>query len=305
MKTVKQFILPVVLIIVFSVYLGVKNTGKINYELPAFETVEKNSFRSVEIINGDSTIKLYSDDGVWRFDSDNKKVSTGKIEKITEFLGTPKFLDMVSESTNYQNFGLEKGEYITVRAYISTNKGDKPDREFFIGDLSSNRNFTYIRSSDNSGVFTADSSIRLLFDTTKDDLLDKHITDIDSALVDKIIYTSRGITKTLTKTVGENSKDIWTEKEGTEVDSTKLAQSLRYLSNSGFESYTDIDTPENETDLISLTLTGEGFEETFSIIKKLETGYLGQSTFTGSNFILSDNTGTQLIKMFNDIIESE
>ncbi|MCF6335520.1 MAG: hypothetical protein L3J12_07240, partial [Spirochaetales bacterium] len=113
MKVGKQLLLPVLLILIFGVYLGVKSTGKINYKLPVFPSLKVDSIKSIEIINNNSTIKLYSDKGVWKFSSDNKRVNLGQIEQITDFLVTPNFTDMVSVSTNYQNFGLDNGEFIT------------------------------------------------------------------------------------------------------------------------------------------------------------------------------------------------
>lgn len=303
MKIAKQLILPVALIAAFSLYLGIKSTGKMNYKIPAFNVIDDQQIDTIEIDQSSGSLKLYSDNGIWKLGPDNLRANPSKIKEMLSFLTNPKFIDMVSDSSSYQNYGLDDKEYITVKAFINADDANTPDRELFIGDLSNNGNFTYIRRSDNSSVFTVKRDIRSIFDISAKDILDKRILDIAPPKIDKIELSFPDTNYTLKKTVGDNNEDTWNTSEGVSIESKNLDQSLRYLSNSIFDSYTDDEKDTAVNSIFKINLSGENLSSNFIILEKNDEGYYCESSFAGKSFILSENTGTQIIKMFSELIE--
>jgi hypothetical protein len=303
MKIGKQVIWPLLLIVILGLYLGINRTGKMNYKIPSFAAIEGKNINNIRIEGLKGLFELYSDDGIWRFSSDDLRAEPSKIAEMISFLVNPEFIDMVSDTGNYQNYGLGDTEHITVKAWLGSNTEDRPDRELYIGNINTTGNFSFIRRPDNISVFTVGGNIKRLFDVTQNDLTDKRILNINIPDIDKIALSFSDSSFTLGKTVGENNEDIWTSSDGLSIEIKKLEQNLRYLSNSRFNTYIDnkdLVTPNN---LFKIVLSGENPDESFLISEKNETGYYCESSFAGKSFILSENTGTQIIKMFSELIE--
>ena len=273
-----------------------------NYTIPEFDTIDTLKINSIEIKGLTDTVKLYSDNGVWKFKPDNLRAEPSRIKRMLFFLEKPEFIDMVSDTGNYQNYGLEEDKYITVTVFTKGNTANIPDREFFIGDMNTNGKFVFIRIPDNNSVFTARGNTKELFDQSENDLLDKRILDIDTSKIEKIELFIGDNKSVLNKTVDSDSKDIWKTESGLSLDTKKLEQSIRYLGNSKFDSY--ISGPESDSngDIFTISLFTDNAAHSFTITKKEDENYKGSSTFAGKEFILSGNTGTQIMKMFRDVL---
>ncbi len=273
-----------------------------NYTIPEFDTIDALKINSIEIKGLTDTVKLYSDDGVWKFNPDNLKAEPSRIKSMLSFLEKPEFIDMVSDTGNYQNYGLGDGKYIIVTAQTEGNTTNIPDRELFIGDINTNGKFVFIRIPDNKSVFTARGNTKGLFDQSENDLLDKRILDIDTGKIDKIELTFGNTKSILNKTVNSENKDIWETESGLSLETKELEQSIRYLANSKFDFY--ISDPESDpnSDIFTISLFADNAAHSFTITKKEDENYKGSSTFAGKDFILSGNTGTQIMKMFRDVL---
>ena len=300
-KIGKQLLIPVTIILILGLYLGINSTGKMNYKIPAFDAIDGEEITIIEIEGLSGSLKLYSDNGIWKLDTDDLRAEPSKVAEMISFLVDPEFIDMVSDTGNYQNYGLVDGEYITVRAWTNNNNEGNPDRELFIGNINTTGSFTFIRRPDNASVFTVSGNKRTFFDITRNDLLDKRILNIEIPEIDKIVLSFSESTYILEKTVGDNNVDIWTTSKGLSIENNNLEQNLRYLSSSRFNSYIDnieVVTPDS---LFKIELLGENLDDSFIISEKNDTGYFCESSFAGKSFIISENTGTQIIKMFNEL----
>ena len=303
MKIGKQLIIPAAIILVLALYLGINSTGKMNYKIPVFDAIEGENIKIIRIEGLKRLIELYSDDGIWKFNSDDLRAEPSKISEMVSFLTDPEFIDMVSDTDNYQNYGLGDGDFITLKAWTN-NKGEgNPARELFLGNINTTGSFTFIRRPDNTSVFTVSGNLKEIFDVTQNDLIDKRVLNINIPDIDKIVISFSDSGYILEKTVGENNEDTWTASNDLSVDIKKLEQNLRYLSNSRFNTYidnTDTITPDS---LFKIDLSGKDPDESFIISEKNDIGYYCESSFAGKSFILSENTGTQIIKMFRELIE--
>lgn len=304
MKIWKQLIWPLSIILILGIYLGINSTGKMNYKIPEFNIIDKVEIDRIEIEQSSGLLKLYSDNGVWKINPENLRADPGKTDDILALLTGPEFIDMVSEAASYHNYGLGDQEYISVKAWTIENTLNGPVRELFIGALNTTGNFTFVRSPDNISVFTVSGNIRKIFDITQNDIIDKRILEIDTQKIDKIEVSYTDGNFILEKSVGDDNNDIWNTTEGIKIDSNSIEQSIRYLSNSGFDSYIYEDCSNIAESIFKIILFEENLIHTFTIIEKKDTDYYCRSSFAGKDFILSNNTGTQIIKMFKEIITS-
>ena len=303
MKIRKNLIIPFAAIVILGLYLAFNTTGKMNYKIPEFNYIESKTIDKIEITGEKGKLNLYSENGVWKFDPDNYRADPSKMTKVLSFLENPQFIDMVSNSKNYQNYGLQEGKFIHIKARIVGNSSTHPNRELLIGDQNQNGNFAFIRTPDNTAVFTVQANIRTLFDVNQNDLLDKQIFHMDTSKIDKIDLISDDQKTTINKTVDSDNKDIWKSENGLDLDTTTIDQSLRYLGNSRFESYSLERSVNNDKNLFMVNLYEEGIIHSLSILKKNEKNYSALSSFTVEEFILSENTGTQIMKMFGDTLK--
>ncbi len=301
-KIGKQLIWPLSIILILGLYLVINSTGKMNYKIPVFDTIDGQEINIIRIEGLLDSFELYSDKGIWRIGTDDLRAEPFKVEEMITLLVEPEFIDMVSDTGNYQNYGLDTEEYITVKAWTGENNEDTPGRELFIGNINTNGSFTFIRRPDNASVFTVRGNIRGLFDVTQNDLIDKRILNIDIPEIDKIVLSFSDSNYILEKTVGDNNEDIWITSNGLSIEIKNLEQNLRYLSNSRFNSYIDNKKVATPNSLFKIDLSGDEMDESFIILQKNDEGYYCESSFAGKSFILSENTGTQIIKMFNELL---
>ena len=304
MKIGKQVIWPLLIIVILGLYLVINSTGKMNYKIPQFDTIEDKNISIIRFEGLKGSIKLYLENEIWRIGDDNLRAEPSKVAEMVSFLVNPEFIDMVSDSGNYQNYGLGDSEYITLQAWTINKKSeDNPERELFIGNLNTTGSFTFIRRPDNISVFTVRGNKKGLFDVTQNDLIDKRVLNINIPEIDKIVLSFSGSSYILEKTVGNNNEDVWTTSNGLAIEVKNLEQNLRYLSNSRFNTYIDSKDIVRPNNLFKIDLFGETLNESFMISEKNDTGFYCESSFAGKSFILSENTGTQIIKMFGELIE--
>ena len=135
MKIGKQVIWPLLIIVILGLYLGINSTGKMNYKIAVFEIIDEQEIGIIKIDGLSENLELYFDNGVWRFSSDDLRAEPSKVSEMISFLVKPEFIDMVSDTGNYQNYGLGEGESIAVRAWTGESKADIPTRELFIGNI--------------------------------------------------------------------------------------------------------------------------------------------------------------------------
>jgi len=303
MKIRKNIIIPIAAIIILGLYLVFNTTGKMNYKIPEFKSIQSGTIYSMEIKSEKGTINLYSDNGVWKLNPENLRAEPSKINEMLAFLENPQFIDMVSDTKNYQNYGLEKGKFVDIKAMVKGNADNKPVRELYLGDLNQSRRFAFIRIPDNKAVFTVKENIKKLFDVSENDLFDKKILNFDSTKIDKIEVISNNLKTTIDKSVDSDNKDIWKTDNGAELDSNAVGQSLRYLANSRFESYSPAGENRGEGNIFTINLYNDKTLNSFTITKKNDSNYSAFSSYAGKDFILAENTATQIIKMSGDILK--
>lgn len=303
MKINKQLLLPIALILTFSIYLGVKNTGEMNYKIPDFIPLEEEQIDIIEINKPSGSIKLYKENGIWELAPENLRAEPSKINEMLTFLENPQFIDMVSNTKNYQNYGLENNKYIDIKAIVKENTSNDTVRELYLGDLNESRRFAFIRTPDNKAVFTVKENIKKLFDVSENDMLDKKILNFDSTQIDKIEVISNNIKTTITKSVDSDNKDIWKSDKDAVLDSNAVGQSLRYLANSRFESYSPAGEDRGNGNIFTIILYNGKTLNSFTITKKNDSNYSAYSSYAGRDFVLAENTATQIIKMSGDLIE--
>jgi len=305
MKFNKQLILPIALIVVLSLYMAVKKQGEINYQIPRFDSVNKENFTSLAIDHGAYSLKLYFHNGIWRINPDNLRVDPAKMDAMLEFIALIRYADLVSETSNYINYGLDEKNLISVKAWIGNDEPDNPSREIIVGNTDDSGKFTFVRGIDNSAVFTTQGDLRKIFDQNFDSIIDKRISNFVMQDIDKIALSIEGRNFSFFKTTDEANKDIWETAAGGLLDKNMIEQSLRYLSSSRFTSYRDSGPEGNVESLFRMDFSGNNLSHFLRIDKKENAGFISSSSFAEKPFLLEETTGTQIIKMFKELFLSK
>ena len=137
----KEYIILIALIVVLLLYLVLKRTDRVHYDLPELTTIDANTLTKIEIIKPDGTITLVKKDTGWLIDPKGYPTDVSKITSITDIVKNLQLTALASRSKNYTLYDLGEDKLIRVKAY----KGDQVIREFCIGKTTPTNNHTFVK----------------------------------------------------------------------------------------------------------------------------------------------------------------
>lgn len=230
----KEFIILSVLIIVICTYLVVHNSDKVNYSLPDIPEISISKISAIEIITSDSSLLLKKRDNNWYINSENYLADINSINLLTGFIKKLELTALISESKNFDLYGLSDNKKITVKVMEDSDLKLK----FDIGKKASSLQHTFIRLDKDKRVYHANGNLRDEFDKTVDDLRDKKILLFDKTKISMISLENNDKKITLlrkevpeetalngkkdkTNSKPEKTKIIWQTDDGKEYDTVK------------------------------------------------------------------------------------
>jgi hypothetical protein len=244
MKNIKGYIIPAVLISVLCIYLWFYNPDKTNYNLPDMNVILKKDISKIEIVKTGLNLTLKKKDDSWQIDPEGYLADSDKIQGMTDTIEKLSLTALVSESGNYNRYGLEDDSKIAVKAF---NETSKKIREFEIGKAASSSENTFIKVDNDPRVYHAKGNLRSKFDYTADQLRDTsvlsfNVSDIaeidihkdkqDLVLIRKQVPVESTSDKTdsIQETGIQKTKDQWQTTDNQVCDEEKIDLLLRTLS---------------------------------------------------------------------------
>lgn len=280
MKTKKEYLILVVIIITAGLYLAFHKTDRTQYELPDISKIVIDDITRMEITARGNSIALSKKGIEWSiapqgYPADGAKIK-GMLFEIEEIIIT----DLVSESKAYERYQLDDEKKITVKAWTK----DKLQREFDIGKEAATFQHTFIRLPGNPNVYHARGDFRRKFDRSADELRDREVLAFDPDTVNSIRVTTGPDTLEITrretppKDDGKTEKEgerpsgppktVWLAADGQEVDGSTLDSLLSSINNLMCEKYLENrQKDEFKSPLFEISLEGEQVY-TLSIFKK-------------------------------------
>ncbi len=301
-KVKKEYIILAVVIAALLLYLVLKKTDKVHYELPGLKPIETKVLTKIEIKKPDETLTLVKKDDKWLIDPKGYPTDETKITGITGTVKDLKLTALASKAKNYSRYDLAKDKVILVKAY----QEDKVVREFGIGKTTPSNNHTFVKIEGDDNVYHAAKSFRRDFDKKTADLRDKVVMKLDKNEIseiqldkkegEKYLFTKtakpvetpeekKAEDKTEDKTEEKKTEDkeaaqptpptpptetIWASADGKEGNKSNLDAILSQLADLKCDEYIEDKTPEDFKDPV-FTVRLKGTKDyTLFIYEKFE-----------------------------------
>jgi hypothetical protein len=308
MKVKKEYIVLAVLIIALSLYLFLRKQDRTQYELPALQELPATEVTRMEISKpGGSPLALERKNGGWILLPEAYPAESGKVNALLESMGNLTLTALISESQNYERYGLAQEEKIRVKAWAR----EKLKRDFEVGKAAPTSQHTFVLMAGDPRVFQARENLKARFDQTLDDLRDKNVFKFDPASVEVIDLDDGKKTLSLTRKqipveVGAGQKKepapgqaegVWESPEG-KVDDSKVTQLLNALSNFKCRTYI-YDRKKSDLQNPVYTVKIKGMEENslslFAKNEKDKNDHPAVSSQNDSAFLLSEHQAKQIM----------
>ncbi|MDY6970781.1 MAG: DUF4340 domain-containing protein [Thermodesulfobacteriota bacterium] len=304
MKTKKEFIILVAIIIALSLYLMLRNPDRTNYQLPETPTVAAKDITRMEITRKDSSINMKKKLDTWHIVPQEYVADTQKAKEMLDAIEGLTLTALASEAKDYGRYDLTSDKRITVRAWA----GDTLKSEFDVGKAASSYRHTFVKIVGDHRVYHAKNNFRGKFDQSLEDLRDKAVLSFEKEEIREIGFTKDKESIVLIRKelpaetdIDQDSeaKDqtppktetVWESAEGKKADESEVGSLLSTLSSLRCDAYVDDRKSEDYTDpVFTVRLNGEkGY--TLSIYDKTDKEDKKYPTISSENdypFLLSD-----------------
>jgi len=309
MKIKKEYIIILAVILGLSLYLSLRRSDRLSYELPRLPAVAKTDISKIEITKKGAAVILNKGNGCWNIGPQEYPADTDKVTNMLGIIENLALTAMVSESRDYSRYQLDDEHKITVKAWSS----ERIKREFDIGKVAPSYRHTFVRLRGNDYVYHARENFRPTFDLGVEDLRDKQVLAFDAADIQKIQLMINGRSLVCTRLATPSAADqepavkssspkeevVWENPEGGRCDEAKLNRLLATLSNLRCESYIDATKKGDLTDpMYRIELKGAK-DYHLSIFAKAEGDEKGYPAISSENsypFLLSEGRVKSLMK---------
>ena len=316
MKVKKEYIVLAVLIIALSLYLVFRQQDRTQYELPVLQEVPASEITRMEILKpGGSPLALERKDDGWILLPEAYPAESGKVKGLLDSLVNLTLTALISESQNYERYGLGKEEKISVKGWAR----EKLKRDFDVGKAAPTSQHTFVLVAGDPRVFQARENLKARFDQTLDDLRDKTVFKFDPSSVEAIELSDGQKTLSLTRKqvpveVGPGQKKepapgqaegVWESPEG-KVDDSKVTQLLNALSNLKCRTYI-YDQKKSDLKNPVYAVKVKGMEEhslsLFAKNEKDKNDHPAVSSQNESPFLLADHQAKQIMLATDQIVK--
>ncbi|MCU0594720.1 MAG: DUF4340 domain-containing protein [Desulfobacterota bacterium] len=316
MKVKKEYVILVLLIIGLSLYLVFRKQDRTQYELPVLQEVPASEITRMEISKpAGSNLALERKNDGWILLPEAYPADSGKVSALLESIGNLTLTALVSESQNYDRYGLVKEEKIGVKAWAR----EKVKRDIVVGKAAPSSQHTFVLLAGDPRVFQARENLKARFDQTLDELRDKSVFKFDPSRVETIDLHDGQKALSLTRKpipveVGAGEKQeptatdpqgVWQSAEG-KVDEARVTQLLKALSNLKCRTYL-YDQKKSDLKNPVYTVKVKGMEEhdlsLFAKNEKDKNDYPAVSSQIESAFLLSDPLARQIMLPLDQIVK--
>ncbi|MFW6148043.1 MAG: DUF4340 domain-containing protein [Thermodesulfobacteriota bacterium] len=317
MKIKKEYIILIAVIAALSLYLLLRETDKIRYELPTIPAVAKSDVSKIEITKKGADIHLRKSNDKWTIGPQEYPADPEKVEAMLDIIEELTLTAMVSESRDYTRYQLDDEAKIAVTAW----SGDKPAREFDVGKAAPSYHHTFVRLKGDDSVYHARENFRKTFDWGVDDLRDKTVLAFNRADIQEIHLTKNGRSVACVRTISSGSSQqkpaahgeslpkeqlIWESPEGDRCDEVNLNRLLTLLSKLRCEQYMNTADKQDLADpLYRVELKGaEDYH--LSIFPKADEdakSYPAASSQNKYAFLLPEGQAKSIMKAPEDLLE--
>lgn len=316
MRIKKELVILIIVIILLSAYLALRSRDRTHYSLPELSELSREEITKIEIARPEGSIFLQKEGDTWNIIPQKWPVEDYIVSNMLEAMEELIVTTLVSESKNYERYGLSDSEKLIVRAWA----GESLKREFEIGKKAPAVQHTFIKLPDNHRVYHAQNEFRWKFDQTIEKLRAKTILAFEKEEVKEISITKNNKSylfipekiskekdpeKNNTKSEGSpEEKTVWVDSEGEQWDKEKAEDLLYALSELNCEKFIDEGQKKDLKNPICDVLIKGKQEYRLSIFTPVEDGgkgYPGVSSESPYTFILSEEEAKKIMSATDKI----
>ena len=300
MKSKKEYVVLVLVIVALSAYLVAHKEGSVHYKLPRLEKLNSKNITKLAIKSASSDIALEEKGGKWLILPQGFPAKSEPVETMTEKVSGLTLTALASGAGHDSVYGLDESNAIKVSAY----HGDKLLRSFEVGKSASSGRQTFVKLNGDDRVYYADGGIRYPFDKKIGDILDKTVLSFTEDITGMTVERG-GSRSGFVKASGPgpkvkggagNSAPKWHTVAGAIADGGRIGQIISTLSNLSCDAFVPSKTKEDfKKPAYIVTLTGKK-SYSLSLFKKEGDKYPALSSQSNRPFYLRKGQAETLAK---------
>ncbi len=182
MKSKKEIIVLLLIIIGVCTYIFVRKSGEVHYTLPEITSLDQDEITRIEITKGDRTVTLKKEGDNWKVMPQGYPADKNKIKPLLKTIAELTLTDLASEKGNPYPFNLDKEHRIHVKAFA----GSTLLREIFIGKSAPTYRHTFVMIPGDERIYYAKENFRSKFDRDSNEFTDKLVLAVNQQDVQKI-----------------------------------------------------------------------------------------------------------------------
>lgn len=303
MKLKMEHVILAAVIIGLSAYLVLHRADRTHYRLPQLTDIKRQDISKLEITHRGHALVMEKRAGAWQIIPEGYAADGKRVGNMVDAVADLAVTALASESKQYERYGLDDGERITVRAWTGSDLG----REFDVGKEVPTRSHTFIRLAGDDRVFHGTGSLRSQFNVTLDDVRDKTVLSFKTDDIETVTITRKTGTTVLHRVNSEEpfektdeTKDVktpgagktgWQDAAGNTVDEKSVKRLLTTLSSLTCEFFRDeTGGTDRREPLMTITLKGPQNEELAVYAKESDEAdrYPARSSRSAYPFYLHD-----------------
>ncbi len=231
MKHFKEYVLLLLVIIGIGLYLLLRPSDGVQYELPELAALNTRDADTVRISSANSSFSLRRSNETWRIEGKGYEADGDRVQEILDQIADPGISALVSQSGDSTRYHLDPERRIRVEA-----RGDGETlRELILGKSAGEVANTYIKLPGDEKIYMAERDLRGTFDVTAGDLRDRTVFRVDREAVRSVrlssVNGSRTIRRAEREQAGPNATEgpAWHDAQGNRIGSDKVGELLRSL----------------------------------------------------------------------------
>lgn len=294
----KEYLILIVLILLFSAYLFLHKENKNTYTLPEIKKIDTAQVTGLILEKKDGPVQFTRKEKQWVLTDKEYPADPALVESMLDTLKTLKLSTLVSEKQDLKRYELDDQNRIMVKAM----KNDETVFEFSLGKTAPTRNHTFVMIKEDKNIYHAGGDLKSHFDRTAEDFRDKKVLEFKDGSLKKVTLEKDGKSKTLIfkeeKEDKEKATVVWSSEDGASVDNQVVTALLSTLAFLKCQKYPDSPTRadlekakplckiilENETSLELILFKGDK-EEKINGISSMNNYAFELSRFNGGEII--------------------
>lgn len=294
----KEYLILIVLILLFSAYLFLHKENKDTYTLPQIKKIDTTQVTGLILEKKDGPVKFTRKEKQWFLTDKDYPADSALVESMLDALKTLKLSALVSEKQDLKRYELDDESRIMVMVM----KNDDTVFEFSMGKTAPTQNHTFVMIKDDKNIYHAGGNLKSHFDRTVEDFRDKKVLEFKEASLKKVILEKDGKSKILASKEEKKDKDkidvVWSSEDGAFVDNQVVSTLLSTLSFLKCQKYLDSPTKaelEKKSPLCKIILENETGLELILFKGDKEEKLYGISSMNNYAFELSRFNGREIV----------